>query len=91
MKKHLQIDVTTLDAPHRRALEEVLGNQLADNQRLTISITEVPTPGTGIPRNTQSLRDWTGIYDGLNDDEIEVIDEIIKTRAQLTRDLPENG
>ncbi|MFN0199170.1 MAG: hypothetical protein ACKVT0_20670 [Planctomycetaceae bacterium] len=91
MENHHQIDVATLDAPHRRALEEVIGSQLVDSQRLIIRVMEVPMPATSTPRDTQSLADWTGIYDGLNDDEIETIDEVIKTRAHLTRDFPENG
>lgn len=44
MEKDLKIDVATLDTPHRRALEEVIGQQLAANQRLIISNTEVEVP-----------------------------------------------
>jgi len=33
------------------------------------------------------LEDWTRVYDGLSDEEIEQIDAIAKTRANLTRDF----
>jgi hypothetical protein len=83
METCLNIDVASLDPPHRRALEEVLGRQLAANERLTISITELT-----IPSPPQTLEDWTHVYEGLTDEEIEEIDKIAKTRADLTRDLP---
>ena len=88
MEKDLKIDVATLDAPHRRALEEVIGQQLTANQRLIISITEVEVPPNDAQKPSQTLEDWTHVYDGLSDEEIEAIDEIAKTRANLTRNLP---
>ena len=39
-------------------------------------------------RAAQSLANWTGIYDGLTEDQVEAIDRDINTRANLTRDLP---
>lgn len=88
METDLKIDVATLDQPHRRALEEVLGQQLAANQRLIISVTEVELEPDDQARPAQSLNDWTKVYDGLSDSEIESIDKIAKTRADLTRNLP---
>ena len=44
---------------------------LEQNQRLVISVT-VPAS----PRSSQSLADWTGVYDGLTEDEVEAIDGI---------------
>ncbi|HLN26616.1 MAG TPA: hypothetical protein VK395_02660 [Gemmataceae bacterium] len=84
----MNIDVATLDAPHRRALEDVIGRQLAANQRLVISVMEVAVPRTADARPAQKLDDWTHVYDGLSDEEIEAVDEIAKTRANLTRNLP---
>ncbi|MEX1096264.1 MAG: hypothetical protein WED34_09460 [Planctomycetales bacterium] len=88
MEKDLHIDVATLDAPHLRALEEVIGRQLTANQRLIISVAEVEVPPSAGRRPAQTLDDWTHVYDGLSDDEIEAVDEVVKTRANLTRDLP---
>ena len=83
----VQIDIGSLDASHRRALEELVGRELEANQRLTISITDIdPVPPMAKP--AQSLKDWTEIYDGLSDEEVDEIDQIIKTRANLTRPLP---
>jgi hypothetical protein len=39
-------------------------------------------------RPAQTLEDWAHVYDGLSDEEIETIDAIAKTRANLTRNLP---
>ena len=87
MESNLQIDVGSLDGPHRRALEEVIGRQLTANQRLTISVSDVVVPTTAA-NAVQSLDDWTNVYQGLSEAEIEEIDRIAKTRANLTRNLP---
>ncbi len=89
METSRQIDVTTLDAEHRRALEEVIGTQLGGNQRLMISVTEVDTTSAEVsPRRAQSIGDWTQVYAGLSDAEVEAIDRVVNTRADLTRHLP---
>ncbi len=88
MENDLKIDVAALDAPHRRALEEVIGRELEANQQLVISVIEVAVPTTSTQRPAQTLEDWTSVYDGLSDDEIESVDRIAKTRANLSRDLP---
>jgi hypothetical protein len=88
MEGNLKIDVAALDGLHRRSLEEVIGRHLGANQRLIISVTDVtPSPGDHA-RPAQSLDDWTKVYDGLSDAEIESIDRIAKMRADLTRNLP---
>ena len=88
METDVKIDVAALDALHRRALEEVIGCELAVNQQLIISVIDVAAPGGSAPRPSQSLEDWTSVYEGLSEDEIEAIDKIAKTRANLTRNLP---
>ena len=88
MENDLKIDVASLDAPHRRALEEVIGCELAANQQLIISVINVAAPAGSAPRPAQRLEDWTSVYDGLSDEEIEKIDQIVKSRANLTRNLP---
>lgn len=81
-------DVTALDDTHRHALEEVIGRQLQANQRLVIQVTEVEISPPNCERPPQSLADWTGVYAGLNEEQIASIDRIAKTRANLTRHLP---
>ncbi|MDP1798583.1 MAG: hypothetical protein Q8K78_13910 [Planctomycetaceae bacterium] len=88
METALNIDVATLDLPHRKALEEVIGHALAAHQRLVISVIELTPLPVDTSRPAQSLDDWTKVYDGLSEDEVEAIDQIAKTRANLTRDLP---
>ena len=87
METALHIDVATLDAPHRRALEEVIGQQLASNQRLVINVMQIAIPAPD-DRPAQSLDDWTRVYEGLSEAEIDAIDEVVNTRADLTRNLP---
>jgi hypothetical protein len=83
MEMNRQIDVISLDAAHRRAFEDVIGAPLEPNQRLVISVTAPASP-----RSSQSLADWTGVYDGLTEDQIEAIDRDLRTRADLTRSQP---
>jgi hypothetical protein len=84
-------NVRDIDAEDRPALEHVVGRTLQDNQRLIIQVTEVET-GRESPaadtRPVQTVDDWTKVYEGLSDEEVENIDKIIKTRAKLTRNLP---
>ena len=87
METELKIDVATLDPQHRRALEEVIGHQLAANQRLIISVTELNVALGDGTQPAQSLDDWTRIYDGLTDEQIEAVDKVAKTRTDLTRNL----
>jgi hypothetical protein len=44
-----EIDVISLDAEHRRALEAVMGTPLRRNQRLLISVTDVGEPPAAAP------------------------------------------
>jgi hypothetical protein len=83
----LTIDVIKLDTEHRRALEDVIGAQLQGNQRLLISVTEAGRTLPASVKPKQSLSDWTGIYSGLTDEQIEEIDRDVNTRADLTRHL----
>jgi hypothetical protein len=89
METSHEIAVTALDAAHRRAVEEIIGAALQQNQLLIISVAEVSaTPGAATPRRAQSIGDWTSVYEGLTDEEVETIDREAKTRANLTRHLP---
>lgn len=72
-------------------MEDVLGRELQANQRLIISVTEVgecatSKTATELPR--QTIEDWQKVYQGLNSEQIDAIDRIVKTRANLTRHVP---
>ena len=88
METERKIDVATLDTPHRRALEEVIGCELEAHQRLIISVIEVESRPSDTARPAQTIDDWTNVYEGLSEPEIEAIDKVAKTRANLTRNLP---
>jgi hypothetical protein len=88
METNLKVDVAALDAPHRRALEEMIGRPLAANQQLAVSVIEGTKSQAADARPAQTLDDWTHVYDGLSDDEIEDIDKIVRSRANLSRNLP---
>lgn len=88
MESERKIEVATLDLSHWRALEEVIGHQLRGNQKLVISVIDEVTSPAGDTRPTQTLDDWTGVYEGLSDTEVEKLDALAKTRADLTRELP---
>lgn len=84
-------NVRDIEASDRGALEHVVGQALRDNQRLIIQIAEIDVSRdapVADARQQQTLEEWTGVYDGLNDKEIETIDKVAKMRANLTRDLP---
>lgn len=83
-------NVRDIAADDRPALEHVVGQALRENQRLIIQITDVdvrPESPADAGRQ-QTLADWTKVYEGLSDEQIEAIDKIINTRANLTRNLP---
>jgi hypothetical protein len=83
--------VRDIDSTERRVLEHVIGHQLRENQQLVISIVtpDVARPeDASPPKPPQALEDWTHIFDGLSDEEIEAVDKAVKTRANLTRNLP---
>jgi len=84
-------DVTALDETHRRALEDVIGHQLQANQRLIISVTEIQIPVSAEApgeRRAQTVDDWARVYEGLSEEEVDAIDRIAKSRANLSRFLP---
>jgi hypothetical protein len=83
--------VRDIDSAERRVLEHVIGMPLRDNQQLVISIVTLESArpeGSLPPKPVQTLEDWTHIYDGLSEEEIQAIDQVVKTRANLSRDLP---
>jgi hypothetical protein len=84
-------NVAEIDSADRQALEHVIGANLTDDQQVIISVVNPDPSAAQAPaaeRPAQSLEDWTHVYDGLSDEEVDAIDAIAKTRANLTRNLP---
>jgi hypothetical protein len=89
--ERIECNVRDIEADDRHALEHVVGQTLRENQRLIIQIAEVDVEAAARGddrRQPQTLADWTKVYDGLSDEQIEAVEKIIKTRANLTRNLP---
>ena len=82
--------VGEMQAYERSAAELLLGHRLGGHEQLILHVLEldVKKPLAEDSRPAQTLEDWVHVYDGLSDEEIETIDVIAKTRANLTRDLP---
>lgn len=49
MSANLTIDVGALDAPHRRALEDVIGGPLSADERLLIEVAKIDASAAGDP------------------------------------------
>jgi hypothetical protein len=81
-------NVADLDIADRRALERLIGEQLAEEHQVLIRVIEAASVGPGSRKPAHALEDWTTIYDGLSNEEIEAVDQVAKTRAKLTRNRP---
>lgn len=78
-------DIATVD---RRALEHVIGRQLADDQRLLIRVVSVEVPQhapTAAAQAAGPLPEWCNVYQGLTDEAITALEETVLTRADLSR------
>lgn len=82
--------VGEMQAHERSAAELLLGHRLRGHEQLILQVLEldVTEPPKEDSRPAQTIEDWIHVYDGLSDEEIEKIDAIANTRANLTRDLP---
>ncbi|MDB5388242.1 MAG: hypothetical protein JWM11_3888 [Planctomycetaceae bacterium] len=88
METELEINSAKPETPHRQSLDEVIGCQLASNQRLVICVKEISLPAKADSRPAQTLADWTQVYEGLSDAEVDAVDQIVNNRVNLTRHLP---
>lgn len=82
-------NVAEIDSADRRAIEHLIGDRLAEHQQIIISVVnldlaspvESPIPASaGVP-------EWWNVYEGLNDEEVDRLDQAIRRRADLTRSL----
>lgn len=80
----VNMDVVTLDASHRQAIEDLLGQRLDVGQRLQIRVVGETPPACELPRPAQTVEDWAAVYAGLDDVEI---DEVVQVRPDLYRML----
>ena len=83
-------DVGQMKTQERSAAELLGGHALREHERVIVHVLEMPIPASATDaRPPQSIDSWMHIYDGLSDEEIDEIDAVINTRANLTRAVPE--
>jgi hypothetical protein len=88
-------NVRDLPSDERRTYEQAVGHPLRENQQILLRVITL-TNDNGTPdekdrfdgRPVQTLEDYARVYEGLSQEEIEEIDKIINTRANLTRPTP---
>ncbi len=73
-----------MQAGERFAAELLIGRSLRGHERIVLNVLETTQADD---RPAQCIDDWMHLYDGLSDAEVEDIDAIIKTRANLTREV----
>ena len=80
-------NVRDIDTADRRALEHVIGQHLSEDQRLVIHVVNMDVPpqlSDDTPVNV-TLPDWCNVYEGLSDEEVSALEEVVLTRADLSR------
>jgi hypothetical protein len=80
-------NVGDLNRGDRSALERVVGHSLGESQRLIIQVMTVErsAPATSPIGTIPDLPEWTDIYAGLSDAEIDELDAAVRERANLSR------
>jgi hypothetical protein len=82
-------NVRDFEANERKVLEHVLGQRLEENQQVIIKVVSSdgnPVEGSKEIGGPQSrLPDWCNVYEGLTDEEIAEVEEVILQRSDLTR------
>ena len=80
-------NVAEIDSADRRALERLIGKRLADYQQVIIDVVnlDITVPEEHSAPASEEVPAWWNIYEGLNDEEIDRLDQSIRQRANLTR------
>ena len=78
-------DVKAIETADRQAIEHVIGRPLAEDQKLVIQILGADLSSTGSAKVAVALPDWCNVYEGLSDDEVSALEQVVLTRADLSR------
>jgi hypothetical protein len=82
-------NVRDIDGADRQVLEHVIGQRLRENQQIIVNVVNIdvsPKPSEqGKSDSEQEIPDWWKVYEGLNDEDIDRLDEAVRQRANLTR------
>jgi hypothetical protein len=84
-------NVKDIGSEDRRALEQLIGMPLAENQQVVFNIVDLdgcsPEQGVSITPKEPEVPSWWNVYEGLSDEEIDRLDHAIRQRANLTRNF----
>jgi hypothetical protein len=85
--------VRDIDTTQRRALEQVIGQPLGEDEQVIIQVVTPGKPPTGEPQGgaaTQpaALPEWCNVFEGLNPEQVADLEEVILQRTDLTRPSP---
>lgn len=86
MTTQLDIDASRLSPQQRQVLEELTGQRLTGQSRVTIVLSQAGTQPAS-DRPAQSVQDWLEVYEGMSENQVEQVDAAAKQRANLTRDI----
>jgi hypothetical protein len=82
-------NVGDLNPGDRSAMERVIGHALGEAHRLVIQVVplESATPNSQPGDELPELPEWTDVYNGLTDKEIDDLDPAIRERSNLSRSV----
>jgi hypothetical protein len=72
-----------IDSADRRGIEHLIGRDLDEHQQVIISVVTRPIE-PAFPES-QGVPDWWKVYEGLDDEEVDRLDQAIRRRANLSR------
>ena len=77
-------DIGTAD---RQALEHVIGQRLSENHQIVIKVLNLDVAPSSQPSGplAEEIPPWWKIYDGLDEAEVDRLDQAIRQRANVTR------
>lgn len=84
-------NVKDIGVTDRQALEHMIGQRLAENQQIVINVLNLdvaPPSQLGGPQTApraEEVPQWWKIYDGLDDAEVDRLDQAVRRRANVTR------
>ena len=80
-------NVRDLEQVDRSALERVVGHQLRETQQIIVNVVnlDLTAPSQAASGRSDDVPEFWKIYDGLSDAEVDVLDQAIRQRANLTR------
>jgi hypothetical protein len=81
-------DVRDLPQDDRSALERVIGHVLLETERVIVTVVNLNPKSESLPTaEEEEIPQWWKVYEGLDDEEIDRLDDAIRQRANLTRDV----